>query len=383
MPDHSFFLFGPRGTGKSTWLRQALGEGALFLDLLDTDLELELTGHPHRLEDLVGKRPAGAWVVLDEIQKVPALLDEVHRLMEARRWRFALCGSSARKLRRAGVNLLAGRALTLNLEPFVAAELERDWDIEQALAFGTLPVVTASPAHAADVLRAYVHTYLKEEIRAEGLVRKVAPFQRFLTLAGQLNGQVVNGQNIAREAAVPRSTVDTYFAILCDTLVGHFLPAYQPKVKVREQAHAKFYWFDAGVARATAGLLGDPADRVWQGYSLETLVFHELRVFNETSGRHRLISYYATPAGTEIDFVVETQRGRVGRPPHVVCLEVKLATKWDPRWERAMRDLAARGGIEVERMIGVYLGPRAYHHDGVDVLPLGTFLRELFAGEVF
>ena len=152
---------------------------------------------------------------------------------------------------------------------------------------------------------------------------------------------------------------------------------------MREQAHAKFYWFDAGVARATAGLLGDPADRVWQGYALETLIFHELRVFNETSGRHRPIGYYATPAGTEVDFVVETRSGRVGRAPHVVCLEVRLASKWDPRWERAMRDLAARGGIGVDRMIGVYLGPRAYYYDGIDVQPLDMFLRELFASDVF
>ena len=178
-PDRSFFLFGPRGTGKSTWLRQVLPEAVRF-DLLDTSLYLELSRDPHRLEALVGKRPSGSWVVLDEIQKIPSLLDEVHRLMETCRWRFALCGSSARKLRRGGANLLGGRAITLNMEGFSAIELGAAFDLEFSLNWGHLPFVQLERHNAADILEAYVNTYLKEEIREEGLVRNVPPFLRFL-----------------------------------------------------------------------------------------------------------------------------------------------------------------------------------------------------------
>lgn len=381
-PNRSFFLFGPRGTGKSTWLQQVLPD-AFRLDLLDASLFLELSRDPHRLEALIGKRPAGAWVVLDEIQKVPALLDEVHRLMELRRWRFALCGSSARKLRRGGANLLAGRALTLSMESLSAAELGVEFDLDFALNWGLLPFVLNDPDTAADILAAYVNTYLKEELQAEGLIRKVPPFVRFLAAAGQFNGQIVNAQNISREASVARSTVDTYFAILTDTLVGHFLPAWRPGLKVREAAQPKFYWFDPGVARAAAGLLRDPADRQWQGLTLETLVYHELRVYNEISGKHRPVSYYRTPAGVEVDFIVETSRRRRSTSPHVVAIEIKRAERWDRSWDKALRGLADMAGVEVERMIGVYCGSRKYEFEKVTVLPVAEFVKALFAGEVF
>ena len=258
-PTRSFFLFGPRGTGKSTWLRQWFSE-AVFLDLLDTSLQLELMADPHALEALIGDRPPDSWVVLDEVQKIPALLDEVHRLLESRRWKFALCGSSARKLKRGGANLLAGRAITVAMEPFCSAELAADFDLEFSLEYGMLPIVQLDRDSAVDVLSAYIDTYLKEEIRAEGLIRKLLPFVRFLAIAGQLNGQALNAQNVAREAAVPRSSVDAYFSVLTDTLVAHFLPPYRPGLKVREAAHPKFYWVDPGIARTAGGLLRDPVE---------------------------------------------------------------------------------------------------------------------------
>lgn len=381
-PDRSFFLFGPRGTGKSTWLQQVL-PGALRLDLLDASLFLELSRDPHRLEALVGSRPEGTWVVLDEIQKVPTLLDEVHRLMESRRWRFALCGSSARKLRRGGANLLAGRALTLSMQSFSAAELGDEFDLNFALNWGLLPFVRNEPDAAADILAAYVNTYLKEELQAEGLIRNVPPFVRFLAVAGQMNGQALNFQNIAREAAVARSTVDTYFAVLQDTLVGHVLPAWRPGLKVREAAQPKFYWFDPGVARAAAGLLLDPADRLWQGTALETLIYHELRVYDEVSRKHRPIAYYRTPAGVEVDFVIETARRRPGKPPSVVAIEIKRAERWDRAWDKPMRGLAGTSGVRVDRMIGVYCGSRTYLFDDVQVWPVTEFIKALYAGEVF
>jgi len=381
-PNRSFFLFGARGTGKSTWLRQHFRE-AVWLDLLDTSLALELTADPHRLEALAANAPPRTWIVLDEVQKIPALLDEVHRLMESRDWRFALCGSSARKLKRGGADLLAGRAITFHMEPFSAAELGNRFDPRFALDWGMLPVVHQDRPHAADILSAYVNTYLNEEIRMEGAVRKYPPFARFLAIAGRMNAQVLNAVNIAREASVPRTSVDGYFAVLTDTLLAHFLPAYRPQLKVREAAHPKFFWVDTGIARAAAGLLRDPVDGTWEGAALETLIFHELRTYNVTAQKHRPIAYYRTAAGVEIDFVVETRKRQGTRPPHVVCIEVKTATRWDRKWERPMRNLRSLNGVQVDRMIGVYQGNRAYHFDGVDVRPVKRFLEELHEGKVF
>jgi len=357
--------------------------GANRFDLLDTSLYIELSRDPHRLEALIGNRPSGSWVVLDAVQKIPVLLDEVHRLMEKRRWRFSLCGSSARKLRRGGANLLGGRAITLNMEGFSAAELGSDFDLEFSLSRGLLPFVQLERHNAADILEAYVNTYLKEEIREEGLVRNVPPFLRFLKVAGQLNGQSVQGQNIAREASLPRSTVDTYFSILIDTLLGHFLPAWRPGLKVREAAHPKFYWFDPGIARAAAGLIREPADRLWQGTALETLIFHELRVYNEISRKKRPLAYYRTASGVEIDFIIETSKQSADAPAHLVAIEVKRADKWNRSWESGLRSLAAQKGVKVDRLIAIYLGERIYHFEGLDVLPVSEFLQSLYQEKIF
>jgi predicted AAA+ superfamily ATPase len=174
-----------------------------------------------------------------------------------------------------------------------------------------------------------------------------------------------------------------YFSILEDTLLGHFLPAYRPSVKVREQTHPKFYWFDPGAARSAAGLLFDPIDRIWKGTALETMIYHELRVFNHTRNRNREIFFYRTANGAEIDFVIETRKRQPSSVPHIVCIEVKLAEKWKHSWERTMRSLKTSARIEVDRMIGVYTGQRTYHFNGLDVLPVEEFLKRLYQGNVF
>lgn len=380
--ERSFFLFGPRATGKSTWLNEVL-PGARRLDLLDTRLALELTREPHRLESHLGSLKVGDWVILDEIQKIPALLDEVHRLMESRRLRFVLCGSSARKLKREGANLLGGRAVLRFMEGFSHAELGRGFNLERALEWGTLPIVVAASGDEPEILRAYVHSYIQEEIKAEGIVRRVPPFLRFLSVAGNLNGQSVNASNVSREAAVPRAGVDSYFEILTDTLFGKFLPAWQPGFKVRERAHPKFYWFDPGVARAAAGLESGPLDSAWKGFALETIIYQELRVFNEASGRRNPLSYYRTAAGVEIDFIIETSRRGQGSKPAVVCVEVKSGRKWDRAWERAMRELAASGKVRIDGLYGVYRGERRLKFDGIDVLPIEDFLGDLHARKIY
>jgi len=382
VPDLSFFLFGPRGVGKTTWLKEVLPD-ASFFDLLDSSLFLELSRNPETLEAMIGNRPKDSWVIIDEVQKIPTLLDEVHRLMETKRWKFALCGSSARKLRRGGVNLLGGRAITRNLDAFSFKELGKAFDTEFSLQWGFLPYVQLDRENAPDILNSYVNTYIKEEIREEGIVRSLPPFLRFLSIAGQLNGQLVNCQNISREAGVPRSSVDVYFSILEDTLLGHFLRAYRPNVKVREQTHPKFYWFDPGVARAAAGLLFEPVDRLWKGTALENMIYHELRVYNHTQNKNRPITFYRTGGGVEVDFVIETRKQQPSSNAHIVCLEVKMARKWDRRWERPMRSLSKSGRIHVDKMIGIYTGKRTYHFDGIDVLPVEEFLKRLHRGDVF
>ena len=382
IPTRSFFLFGPRGAGKSTWLRQVFPSAVRF-DLLESGLYLELTREPQRLEALAGKLRKGSWIIIDEIQRIPDLLNEVHRLMELHQWRFALCGSSARKLRRGGVNLLGGRAVTCHMEAFSSAEIGKSFNWEFALQWGTLPAIQTDRRNAADILNSYVQTYVQQEIREEGIVRSLPPFLRFLSVAGLLNGNLLNAQNVARDASVPRSSVDSYFSILEDSLLSHRLPAYRPRMKVREQAHPKFYWFDPGVARSAAGLLFDPVDRSWKGLAMETLIFHELRVFNQVSGKNRLIAYYGLPSGSEIDFVIELRKARDASTPQIVCIEAKLADRWNRKWEKPMRSLTYTKGIHVKRMIGVYTGLRTYHFDGVDVLPLSQFLVQLHTGRVF
>ncbi len=382
IPKYSFFLFGPRGVGKSSWLHQHFKE-AVFFNLLKSDTYLEFSRNPGLLEAKIGDLPPQSWVCIDEVQRVPDLLNEVHHLIESKQYRFALSGSSARKLKKGGANLLGGRAITYEMESFVSAELKQDFDLESALQWGLMPLVLLRPEILKQTLSTYVHTYLKEEIRAEGLVRKVEPFVRFLAIAAQLNGQEINATNLAREAQVPRSTVETYLSILEDTLITHLLPAYRPQAKVREQATPKLYWFDAGIARAAAGLLHDPTESLWLGRSLETLLYHELRVYNHTHDKHRPIYYYKASGKEEIDFVIETKNRSTSSPPEIVCIEVKHAKTWQRKWEKLMRSLANSPKLSVKRMIGVYRGQERYHFQGLDVLPVKDFLTELYLGKIF
>lgn len=381
-PTRSFFLFGPRGVGKTTWLQSVLPE-ALWIDLLAHRDYLELSGNPSILADRAGHLKDGDWVVIDEVQKVPAVLDEVHRIMQSRDIHFAISGSSARKLKREGANLLGGRALTLRMEALSAREVGEHFALEPTLQLGSLPLVVRNGENAIALLEAYIETYLREEIRQEGLVRKFAPFVRFLSIAGMLNAQTVNLLNVSREAGVSRNAVEGYFSILIDTLIGHWLPAYRPGVKVRESAGPKFYWFDPGVARAAAGLLHEPMDRLWRGTALETWFFHELRVYNQSSGKKRGLYFYRTLDGAEADFVVELAPKRHGRPAEVALLEVKSSDSWNPVWEKTIRRLSEVPGLTVKKAFGVYLGTVRYTRAGIEVMPAGVFLEELYGGRVF
>lgn len=368
-PARSFFLFGPRGTGKSTWLRRAFPR-ARWYDLLQSETYVRLLADPAEFRREIEALPSGTWVVVDEVQRVPALLNEIHALMarHPRRWMFALCGSSARKLKRADANLLAGRAINRTFHPLVWQELAGDSTVDDILRFGLLPAVRSEPAAAVDILDAYAANYLLEEIQQEALTRNLASFSRFLRVAGLLNAQVVNVANVAREAAVARPTVQRYFDVLVDTLVGSWLPAWQPRLKVRESAHPKFYVFDPGVARAIAGRLRTPLHETERGPALETWVLHELRAHLALTGAGGELAYYRTPAGVEVDFVWSGPEWAVG-------IEVKASARWRQADGVGLRDLHGRGVIR--RAVGIYGGEHAQRAGPILVLPVREFLERL------
>ena len=381
LPKGSFFLFGPRNTGKSTLLRKEL-KSSCVIDLLKSEVFLSLSRHPEKLEEICLANRKCEWIWIDEVQKVPALLDEVHRLIELYSFKFALSGSSARKLKREGANLLAARATTRYLEGLVKVELEDDFNLKQVLDFGTLPAIIGHD-DAVSFLSDYLNIYIKEEIRAEGLVRILDPFLRFLEAAGLLNGQTLNANNVASDAGVPRASVENYFSILLDTMMGYFLPAYRPQLKVREVSHPKFYWFDVGVARAAAGLLRDSLDSHWLGFALETYIFHELRVYNRASKKERPLFYYAINGGGDIDFVVETKKGTLSKKAEVVLIEIKYGQVWKPSFEKSMRSFAENKRVIVKKMFGVYNGKEALERNGIFVLPTLNFLKMLQDGEIY
>ncbi len=374
LPERSFFLLGPRGTGKTTWLRQVLPH-ALWFDLLRTRTFLELSQSPDLFRQQVEAWPRGSWVVVDEVQRIPALLNEVHALIaeHGRRYRFALSGSSARTRRRLDVNLLAGRAINRQFFPLTAAELNFDIDLDRVLRFGLLPQIQSDVDHAVDALDAYVSNYLREEIQQEALVRRLDSFARFLQVAALMNGQVANVAGIARDAAVARPTVQGYFDTLADTLIGIWLPAWRRRAKVKEVASPKFYLFDPGVTRALAGRLREPLDGVERGFLLETWILHELRAaiaFQNLGGDLR---YWRTPSGAEVDFVWT-------RATRAIGIEVKASARWRSEFGGPLKSLLA--DRIVRSGIGVYTGTAELKDGALRVLPLKKFLMELAAGNI-
>jgi predicted AAA+ superfamily ATPase len=358
LPDQSFFLFGPRGTGKSTLLRTVFPD-SVFFDLLDLSVYSELLAHPNRLEALASPRMPQR-IVIDEIQRIPALLDEVHRLIERRRWRFALTGSSARKLRRGGVNLLAGRARTLSMHPLTAAELGDRFNLVHSVRYGQLPSVYVE-SDPERYISSYVGTYLREEVQAEALTRNLDAFSRFLVAASFSQGAVLSISTIAREIALPRKTVEGYFTLLDDLLISVRLPVFTRRAKRAMSAHDKFYFFDAGVYRALrpTGPLDSPEDI--DGPALETLVLEELRATNDNHNLGYSISYWRTRDQKEVDFVLYGQHG-------LIAIEVKRSAIFRDRDLAELRLFAT--DYPSARCILLYGGNQEYLIDRIRVLPL-------------
>ena len=365
-PKQSFFLFGPRGTGKSSWIRHTLTD-ALVVDLLKPEVFREMSARPERLAQLVLANRERAPVVVDEVQRVPELLNVVHDLIESHpRLRFVLTGSSARKLRRGGVDLLAGRAVYRTLHPFMAAELF-GFQLDSALVEGLLPVVVAAPSPA-DVLGAYATLYLEEEVRLEGWTRDIGNFARFLEAVSFSHGAVLNVSNVARECQIERKTVAGYIEILEDLLLSFRLPVFTRRAQRQTSAHPKFYFFDAGVYRSLRPK--GPLDRAEEidGGAFEGLVAQHLRAWIAYSGRDCKLFYWRTRAEVEVDFVVYGEDG-------FWAVEVKNTATVRSRDLRALKSF--RDDYPECEPIFLYRGEDRLLVDGVLCVPGEEFLSGL------
>jgi predicted AAA+ superfamily ATPase len=369
VPKQSFFLFGPRGTGKSTLLR-ALWKDALWVDLLEPDVFRSYSARPERLRELVEANPKTRVVVIDEIQKSPGLLPMVHALIEKHKsLQFVLTGSSARKLKRAGVDLLAGRVIKKTLHPFTAGELGERFDLEQALKVGLVPLVVMAKDPEA-VLKAYAGLYVREEVQAEGLVRNVGGFTRFLEAVSYSHASVLNISNVARECEVERKVVEGYLSILEDLLLSYRIPVFAKKAQRAVVAHPKFFFFDAGVFRSLRP--SGPLDRPQEiaGAALEGIVAQHLLAWTAYQGETASLYYWRTRAGSEVDFILYG--------PHLFwAVEVKNTARIRPD------DLASLKAFKDEypqsEAYVLYRGRERLKKDGILCLPCEEFLLENLA----
>ena len=371
-PGTSFFLFGIRGVGKSTWARQRFPH-APHIDLLDEGVYQSYLRDPVRFGHELRRHKRGAWVVVDEVQRLPALLNEVHRAIEELGLRFVLLGSSARKLKMAGTNLLAGRAVRREMHPLQPDEMGNDFDLKEVLRYGSVPMIWRAP-HKPDRLDAYAQMYLREEIQAEALVRNLPGFARFLPTAALFHGQVVNIAGLAREAGVARTTVSGYLEILQDTYLVWLLPPYEAKLRVKERKHPKLYWSDPGIVRAMKRQLHEPAAEE-RGALFEGWIHGLLRARQAYAGLYDELMYWApTQGGTEVDFLI--RRGKA-----FVAVEVKTTANPAAPHFAGLRAIAELPGLK--RRVLVHMGERAFNTpEGIEALPVMHFAHEVLAGKL-
>ena len=359
----SHFLFGPRQTGKTSLIRHSL-KGVRSYDLLDTSVYLALSQNPGRISQELD--PRDEIVVVDEIQRLPVLLNEIHRLIEERGIRFLLTGSSARKLRRGGVNLLGGRARTKYMHPLTYRELGNQFDLLKAIDRGLLPSIYLSDDPRAD-LQAYTGSYLQQEIVAEGTTRNIPAFSRFLKVAALCNGTVVNFTNVSNDAQVPRTTVYEYFEILKDTLLLHELPAWRKSKKRKPLASSKYYFFDVGVVATLQGREFRPGTPEF-GEAFETYLMHELVSYSDYISGEPL-SYWRSTSGFEVDFILGDH----------TAIEVKAKENLSTHDLKPLRALAEEK--KLKRYLCVSLEPRRRNLENLTILPLREFLEALWSRE--
>jgi len=359
----SFFLFGPRATGKTTLIRQQLAETATIIDLLDSRYFLRLSGAPHELESLIAAAPADI-IVIDEIQRIPELLNEVHRLIENQHITFLLTGSSARKLRRGKANLLAGRVWDARMFPLIHRELA-DFDLNRYLRYGGMPAVYLSE-YPEEALDAYVNTYLKEEILAEGLIRRLPPFSRFLKTIALTNGEMINFTKLANDCQVPPSTVTEYVGLLEDTLIGFLLPAWIESKKRKAIKTGKFYFFDPGITHMLAGTETlDPNTNLY-GKSFEQFICMELRAYLSYRRKKLPLTYWRSKNGHEVDFLLGTK----------TAIEVKASKKISRNDFKGLKYLKEEGVFQ--NFVLVSRDPVSSRTDDILTLPWQKFLSDLW-----
>lgn len=366
----SFFLFGPRATGKSTLIASTF-PNAPMLNLLDSRVYLRLAQDPSALESFApsGRLSAGQLMVIDEVQKLPELLDEVHRLIELRKAHFLLTGSSARKLRFGRANLLAGRAWRADLFPLTLGELG-EVTVERYLRYGGLPAVCTSEAPEEE-LAAYVDVYLREEIQAEGLVRKLPAFARFLRVAALSSAQIINFQAVASDSAVPANTVRDYFGILEDTLLGFLVEPWRSSRKRKATATAKFYLFDTGVFHTLIGTEVLDRNSDLFGRTLEQMVALELRAYLSYRRVKNLpLTFWRSESGFEVDFLLGER----------VAIEVKATKRVTEKDKRGLRALKDEGVFKQFYLLS--FDPLETKRDGIHTLSLSTFLERLWSGGI-
>jgi len=359
----SHFLFGPRQTGKTFLIHHTLKEARVY-DLLDSSIFLALSRNPARIAQEL--TPQDHLVIIDEIQRLPELLNEVHRLIEGRGIRFLMTGSSARKIRRGGINLLGGRARTKHLHPLTSRELGERFDLTRAIQRGLLPSIYFSDDPAAD-LDSYTGLYLQQEIVAEGAVRTVPAFSRFLRIAALCNGTIVNFTKVSNDAQVARTTVYEYFEILKDTLILHELPAWRKSKKRKPLASSKYYFFDVGVAATLQGRVLQPGTPEF-GEGFETYLFHELLCYRDYM-RQEPLSYWRSSSGFEVDFIIGDH----------TAVEVKAKENISSHDIKALLALAEEKVLK--RYLLVSLEPRMRQIGVVTILPYKKFLDMLWNGE--
>ena len=361
----SFFLFGPRGTGKTTWVKSTFPD-AVYIDLLEAEIFNDLLANPQRLESFIPKDFKN-WIIIDEIQKIPELLDEVHRLIEKYKYKFILTASSARKLRKKGVNLLGGRALTYFLHPLTSKELKDDFDLAHSLKYGCLPCVYTEEDPKA-YLEGYVKTYLEEEVRQEGLTRNLGAFSRFLEMASFSQGSVLNVSSVARDCSIERKVVENYFSILEDLLIAYRIPVFTRKAKRRLVAHPKFYFFDVGVYRTLrpTGPLDMPGQIA--GTAFETLFFQELLTINDALEKGYKIFYWRTSNNLEVDFILYGNKG-------IKAFEVKLTERISKSMLSGLR--AFLKDYPMAKAYFIYGGKRYMREGEIEILPVKETFKKL------
>jgi predicted AAA+ superfamily ATPase len=362
----SILLLGPRQTGKSTLLRQQAPEAPQW-NLLDASVFRRLSADPTKLRtELLAISPRPELVVIDEVQRLPVLLDEVHLLIEEHGFRFVLTGSSARALKRKGANLLGGRARIAHLHPFVTCEIGETFDLLRALNHGLLPPIYLGDEPDAD-LADYAGTYLREEVAAEGLSRNIPGFSRFLEVAALCNGQQINFTTLASDAQVKRTTVVDWYEVLKDTLLVHELPAWTGSRKRKAMSTAKFYFFDVGVARYLAGR-GSVTERGKDfGDAFEHLVHLELKAACDYR-LHSSLEYWRSTSGFEVDFLLDGK----------IAIEVKAKESVSVQDLKGLK--ALQEDLAVKRSMVVCLADRHELRDGIEIMPYRSFLASLWQG---